>query len=206
MNESPIFQELKKRITLLEYKPGEVLREKEIMEDFDVSRTPVREALIRLEMEGLVRIIPNQGTFVADVSFQQLKDVFEIRSFMVRLTGQLAAARITEGELDEIHERIERMKQTHDPKMLMQIDGELHDIINRATKNEALVKILGTLHNQAVRIWTYSHAENQYWSGLVAEFEEIEAALRRRDEKETACLLEKHTRRFVDHIRSQFAT
>jgi DNA-binding GntR family transcriptional regulator len=176
------------------------------MQDFDVSRTPVREALIRLEMEGLVRIIPNQGTFVADVSFQQLKDVFEIRSFMVRLTGQLAAARITEGELDEINERIERMKQTHDPKMLMQIDGELHDIINRATKNEALVKILGTLHNQAVRIWTYSHAENQYWSGLVAEFEEIEAALRRRDEKETACLLEKHTRRFVDHIRSQFAT
>jgi len=206
MNESPIFQELKKRITLLEYKPGEALREKEIMQDFDVSRTPVREALIRLEMEGLVRIIPNQGTFVADVSFQQLKDVFEIRSYMVRLTGQLAATRITEGELAEIREHIERMKQTHDPKVLMQIDGELHKIINRATKNEALVKILGTLNNQAVRIWTYSHAENHYWKGLVAEFEKIEAALRRRDEKETARLLEKHTRRFVDHIRGQLAT
>jgi GntR family transcriptional regulator, rspAB operon transcriptional repressor len=206
MSESPIFQELKKRITLLEYKPGEVLREKEIIEDFGVSRTPVREALIRLEMEGLVRIIPNLGTFVADVSFQQLKDVFEIRSFLVRLTGQLAAARITEGELDEIRERIERMKLAHDPKILMQIDGELHDIINRATKNEVLIKILRTLHNQAVRIWTYSHSENQYWSGLVAEFEEIEAALRRRDEERTASLLEKHTRRFVDHIRSQFAT
>jgi DNA-binding GntR family transcriptional regulator len=206
MSESPIFLELKKRITLLEYKPGEVLREKKIMDDFDVSRTPVREAFIRLETEGLVRIIPNQGTFVADVSFQQLKDVFEIRSFMVRLTGQLAAARITEGELAEIRECIERMKQTHDPKVLMQIDGELHEIINRATKNEALVKILGTLNSQAVRIWTYSHTENQYWRELVAEFEEIEAALRRRDEEETACLLEKHTRRFVDHIRSQLAT
>ena len=205
MNETPIYQELKKRITLLEYKPGEVLREKEIMEDFGVSRTPVREALIRLEMDGLVRIIPNLGTFVADVSFQQLKDVFEIRSFLVRLTGQLAAMRITDGELAEISERIEDMKLTRDPKMLMRIDGELHEIINRATKNEALVKILGTLHDQAVRIWTYSHAENQYWGGLAAEFEEIEAALRRHDEEETARLLEKHTRRFVEHIRSQFA-
>ena len=205
MSGSPIYQELKKRIILMEYKPGSVLREKEIMDDFGVSRTPVREAFIRLEMEGLVRIIPNLGTFVADVSFQQLKDVFEIRSFLVRFTGQLAAARITEDELAEIRVRIERMKETRDPKILMQIDGEIHDIINRATKNEALVKILGTLHDQAVRIWTYSHAENHYWKGLVGEFEEIEAALRRRDEAETARLLEKHTKRFVEHIRSQFA-
>lgn len=205
MSGSPIYQELKKRIILMEYKPGSVLREKEIMDDFGVSRTPVREAFIRLEMEGLVRIIPNLGTFVADVSFQQLKDVFEIRSFLVRLTGQLAAARITEDELAEIRVRIERMQETRDPKMLMQIDGEIHDIINRATKNEALVKILGTLHDQAVRIWTYSHAENHYWKGLVGEFEKIEAALHRRDEAETAHLLEKHTKRFVEHIRSQFA-
>ena len=203
MNESPIYQALKKRITLLEYKPGEVLREKEVMQDFGVSRTPVREALIRLEMDGLVRIIPNLGTFVSDVSFQQLKEVFEIRSFLVRLTGQLAAARITEDELDDIHRHIERMKQTRDLKVLMQIDGELHHIINRATKNEALVKILGNLHDQAVRIWTYSHAENHYWGGLASEFEEIEAALRRRDAEDTALLLEKHTRRFIEHIQSQ---
>jgi len=205
MSESPIYQTLKKQIILMEYKPGSVLREKEIMDDFGVSRTPVREAFIRLEMDGLVRIIPNLGTFVADVSFQQLKDVFEIRSFLVRLTGQLAAARITEAELHEIRERIGQLKETRDPKAMMRIDGELHDIINRSTKNEALVKILGTLHDQAVRIWTYSHAENNYWTGLVAEFEEIEAALRQRDEDATANLLEKHTKRFVEHIRSQFA-
>lgn len=205
MSGSPIYQELKKRIILLEYKPGSVLREKEIMDEFGVSRTPVREAFIRLEMEGLVRIIPNLGTFVADVSFQQLKDVFEIRSFLVRLTGQLAAARITEAELGEIRERIQCLKETQDPKVLMRIDGEIHDIINQATKNEALVKILGTLHDQAVRIWTFSHAENNYWKGLAGEFEEIAAALQRRDEAETANLLEKHTKRFVEHIRSQLA-
>ncbi len=204
MSESPIYLELKKRIILLEHKPGEVLREKEVMETFGVSRTPVREAFIRLEMDGLVRIIPNLGTFVADVSFQQLKDVFEIRSFLVRLTGQLAAARITDEELEAVREHIERMKAADDPKTLMRIDGELHQIINAATKNEVLVKILGTLHDQAVRIWTFSHAENDYWSGLVEEFEAIAEALSRHDEAETARLLEQHTKKFVAHIRSQF--
>jgi DNA-binding GntR family transcriptional regulator len=206
MSAGTIYHALKKQITLLEHKPGAVLREKELMASFGVSRTPVREALIRLEMDGLVRIIPNRGTFVADVSFQQLKDVFEIRSFLVRLSGVLAAARITDGELDEIRGRIDRMKATRDPKTLMRIDGELHDIINRATKNAVLVKMLGTLHDQAVRIWTFSHEKNSYWQELVTEFEAIAAALERNDEEETARLLEKHTKRFVAHIRSQLKT
>lgn len=204
MAENSIFQELKKRIILLEYTPGSVLREKEIMEDFGVSRTPVREALMRLEMDGLVRIIPHVGTFVSDISFQHLKDVFETRSFLVRLSGQLAAARITDTEISEIRERIGRMKTSDDPKMLMRLDGEIHEIINRATKNDVLVKILGALHAQAVRIWTFSPAENNYWGELVNEFEDILKALESRDENTVAGLLEKHTKRFVEHIRSQF--
>jgi DNA-binding GntR family transcriptional regulator len=201
-----IYQTLRKQITLLEYKPGAVLREKEIMAAFGVSRTPVREALIRLEMDGLVRIIPNRGTFVADVSFRQLKDIFEIRSYLIRLSGQLAAARITDEELAEIRERIGRLKAARDPKTIMQLDGELHEIINRATKNEALVKILDTLHDQAVRIWAFSPEENHYYGELAAEFAQIEAALQHHDEEETARLLVQHTKRFVAHIRSQLAT
>ena len=72
MSDKNVYQELKKQIILLEQKPGAVIREKEIMELFEVSRTPVREALMRLEIDGLVRIVPNVGTFVEEVSFQQL--------------------------------------------------------------------------------------------------------------------------------------
>lgn len=205
MSESAIYKELKKQIILLEHSPGSVLREKEVMEAFGVSRTPVREALMRLEMDGLVRIIPHVGTFVADVSFQQLKDVFEVRHFLVRLSGQLAAARITQEELDEIREHIKGIKATEDPKELMRLDGEIHEIINRATKNEVLVNILKTLHDQAVRIWTFSANEADYWSGLAGEFEDIMAALERRDEEAVADLLEKHTKHFVENIRSQLA-
>lgn len=203
MGESEVFKKLKTQIILLEHKPGSVLREKELMESFSVSRTPVREALMRLEVEGLVRIIPNVGTIVGDVSFRQLKDVFEVRSYLVGLAGQLAAARITDQELADMRKTLNKMKETKTPKTLMQLDGELHAIINTATKNEVLIKMLRTLHDQAVRIWTFSAAEANYWDDLAIEFEEIIGALERHDEEETAKLLEKHTKKFVDNIRSQ---
>lgn len=203
MSETNVYQELKKQIILLDFKPGAVIREREIMKAFDVSRTPVREALMRLEMDGLVRIIPNVGSFVEDVSFQQLKDVFEIRSYLVRLAGQLAAARISEEELAGIRERIDGIKATQDTKTLIRLDGEIHQIINQATKNEVLIKILDGLHDQAIRIWAFAGAEGAYWNDLANELEDITAALEQHDEELTARLLGNHTKRFVENIRGQ---
>ena len=77
MSEKNVYQELKRQIILLEQKPGAVIREKEIMEVFEVSRTPVREALMRLEIDGLVRIVPNVGTFVEKVMWHRLSSYFQ---------------------------------------------------------------------------------------------------------------------------------
>jgi len=205
VSRNEIYQKLKNQIILLEYPPGAIMREKELMTAYGVSRTPIREALMRLEMDGLVRIVPNMGTFVEDVSFQQLKDVFETRAYLVRLAGKLAAARITDEELAEIRVRIDRMKLENDKKSLIKLDGEIHTIINNSTKNMVLIKMLSTLHDQAVRIWAFSGAEGDYWNNLEKEFEEIVAALEQHDEEITAGLLEKHTKRFVEHVRSQLA-
>ncbi len=205
MSGNEIYQKLKNQIILLEYQPGATMREKELMAAYGVSRTPIREALMRLEMDGLVRIVPNMGTFVEDVSFQHLKDIFETRAHLVRLAGKLAAARITDEELAEIRVRIDRMKLENDKKSLIKLDGEIHKIINRSTKNKVLIKMLGTLHDQAVRIWAFSGAEGDYWDDLEKEFEEILAALEQHDEEMTAELLEKHTKGFVEHVRSQLS-
>ncbi len=205
MNEKNIYQGLKKQIILLERKPGTIIREKEIMEAFNVSRTPVREALMRLEMNGLVRIVPNVGTFVEDVSFQQLKDIFETRAYLVKFAGKLAAARITDEELAAIRVLVDRMKLENDRKSLIELDGEIHKIINYSTKNKVLIKMLGMLHDQAVRIWAFSGADGDYWDDLEKEFEEIVIALENNDEEMTANLLETHAKRFVEYIRSQLA-
>lgn len=203
MADNNIYRELKKQIISLEQKPGGVIREKEIMEAFKVSRTPVREALMRLEMDGLVRIIPNAGTFVEEISFQTIKDVFEVRAHFVRLAGQLAATRISEEEIAEIRTRLEDIKSTDDTAVLMRLDGEIHSIINKATKNELLVKMLNGLHEQAVRIWNSVGAENGYLTKLLAEFEAIVFALEQHNEELAARLLEEHANVFSDQIKSQ---
>ena len=201
---SSIYQELKKRIVFLDYQPGQTLREKELVEEFGVSRTPVREAFIRLESDGLVRIFPNLGTIVSEVSFQQLKDVFEIRSFLVQLVGQLAAARATPDELREIRSRVEAMKATNDTTTLMQLDSEIHELVNKATKNETLVKFLGMLRDQSIRIRTFSQNNATYYRSLTAELEKLIEALEHGDGEASARILEKHTKGFVEQIRSQF--
>ena len=203
MSDKNVYQELKRQIILLEQKPGAVIREKEVMEAFGVSRTPVREALMRLEMDGLVRIIPNVGTFVEEVSFQQLKDILELTSHLMRLAGSLAAARISMEEIAEIRRRIDSMRSTQDTKTLMKLDREIHNIINEATRNERLVKMLSGLHDQAIRIWGFAGAVGGYWENLETQFEDIVKALEQHDEEMTARLLEEHMKLFVEHVRSQ---
>jgi DNA-binding GntR family transcriptional regulator len=203
MSDNNIYKELKKQIISLEQKPGAIIREKEIMEAFTVSRTPVREALMRLEMDGLVRIIPNAGTFVEEISFQKLRDVFEVRAHLVRLAGKLAAARISNEEIVEVRRLIEDMKSTKNTRTLMNLDNEIHDIIRKATRNELLVKTLSGLHDQAVRIWNSVGTESVYWEKLYLEFEDIATALEQHDEETAARLLEEHANIFSEQLKNQ---
>jgi len=203
MGEGSVYEDLKKKIILLDLRPGSVIREKELMELYGLSRTPIREALIRLEMNGLVRIVPHIGTFVEEVSFRKLKEVFEVRSCLVGLTGRLAAERITEDELQAIRLRIDLMKAADDYKTLIQLDREVHGIINHSCKNDVLVNFINELLDQAVRIWAFAGITENYKLDLVEEFEEIAEALDMHDGEATAHLLKKHTRRFVENISNQ---
>jgi GntR family transcriptional regulator, rspAB operon transcriptional repressor len=203
MSDNNIYKELKKQIISLEQKPGAIIREKEIMEAFNVSRTPVREALMRLEVDGLVRIIPNAGTFVEEISFQKLRDVFEVRAHLVRLAGKLAATRISNEEIIEVRRVIEDMKSTKDTRTLMKLDTEIHNIIRKATRNELLIKTLSGLHDQAVRIWNSVGTDSGYWEKLYLEFEDIVASLEQHDQESSARLLEEHANVFSEQLKNQ---
>ena len=162
-----IYDSLKDRITLLDYEPGQLIREKDLMEEFQVSRTPVREALIRLQSDELVRIVPSSGTFVTEVSFLQLRDTFEVRAHLISLAGELAAMRITHDELLQLDKFIQDLKNASDTKAIMRLDLEIHSLINQATRNAVLAKILGNLRNQTVRIWSLAPSGHEYFRNIV---------------------------------------
>ena len=196
-----IYKELKKRIVFLDYKPKQVLSIKELAKEFGVSTVPIREVLILLETEKLIHIIPNNGVYVTDVSFQELKDVFEVRLFLIGLSGRLAAQRVTSEELNKMKELLKKIKQEKDRKRLIQLDAEFHDLINYSSKNETLAETLKRLRNQIGRLWFFAKEHDTYSLQIPKDFEELIKALENKDQDKSELIMRNHTIHFINQIK-----
>jgi len=196
-----IYKELKKRIVYLDYKPKQVLNIKELAKEFGVSPMPIREVLILLESEKLIHIIPNNGIYVNDISFQELKDVFEIRLFLIGLAGRLAAQRMTPKELDKLKELLEKIKQEKDRKILIRLDAEFHDLVNYSTKNQTLAETLKRLRNQIGRLWFFAEENDAYSQKIPEDFEELIKALENKEQNKSEQIMKDHAIHFINQIK-----
>ncbi|HNX92146.1 MAG TPA: GntR family transcriptional regulator [Syntrophomonas sp.] len=134
--------------------PRERLMEIQLADDLGVSRTPVREALRKLEQEGFIVMVPRKGAYVSDLSMKDVADVFEIRAALEGLAGALAAERITDEEL-ELMERMlvekgEAINQ-NDIDKLVEADTKFHEAMYMASRNERLSTIISNLREQIQR-------------------------------------------------------
>ena len=197
-----IYKELKKRIVYLDYKPKQVLNIKELAKEFGVSPMPVREVLILLETEKLIHIIPNSGIYVTDISFQELKEVFEVRLFLIGLAGRLAAQRITPEELNKLKELLEKIKLEKDRKILIRLDAKFHDLLNHYTKNETLAGTLNRLRNQIGRLWFFAQDNDLYSSQIPKDFEELIKALEKNDQNKCEEILKNHAIHFIEQVKT----
>jgi len=197
-----IYKELKKRIVYLDYKPKQVLNIKELAKEFGVSPIPIREVLILLETEKLVHIIPNNGIYVTDVTFQELKDVFEVRLFLIGLSGRLAAERITPEELSKLKELLEKIKQEKNRNKLIQLDAEFHDLVNYSTKNQTLAETLKRLRNQIGRLWFFAKENDAYSQKIPEDFEELIKALENKEQNKSEQIMKDHAVHFINQIKT----
>ncbi|WP_371365536.1 HTH-type transcriptional repressor RspR [Sporomusa rhizae] len=139
--------------------PGERLMEIQLAEELGVSRTPVREAIRKLELEGFVVMIPRRGTYVADLSIKDINEVFEIRTALDVLAAGLAVERITEDELEQLERllvEISDLTEQGDADKIVEVDGQFHDILYRASRNDRLVGIINNLREQFTRFRSIS--------------------------------------------------
>ena len=196
-----IYKELKKRIVYLDYKPKQVLNIKELAKEFGVSPMPIREVLILLETEKLVHIIPNNGIYVTDVSFQELKDVFEVRLFLIGLSGRLAAKRITPEKLSKLKELLEKIKKEKNRRNLIQLDAEFHDLVNCSTKNQTLAETLKRLRNQIGRLWFFAKENDAYSQKIPEDFEELIKALENKEQNNCEQIMKDHAIHFINQIK-----
>jgi DNA-binding GntR family transcriptional regulator len=148
--QSRVFSQLQNDILNGLYEPGDSLIEKKLSDELGVSRTPVREALRQLELEGLVQSFPNKGVIVKGVSTQDIRDIYTIRMLIEGLAARWAAEKITPQELEELKEVVELQEfytVKSDNNHLMQFDTRFHDIIFKASKSKPLMHTLSTFHH-----------------------------------------------------------
>ena len=184
-----VFNTLRKAILTGQLKPGERLMEVHLADRLGVSRTPIREAIRKLELEGLVIMIPRRGAEVARITEKSLKDVLEVRRALDMLSVELACDRITEEDSRRLFEACQTFEQAakgKDASVTASADVALHDIIVEATGNQRLKQLVNNLSEQMYRYrFVYIKEESRH-DNLVKEHREIYESIAQRD-KERAC-------------------
>ena len=143
-----VFNTLRQAILKGELKPGERLMEIQLAEELGVSRTPVREAIRKLELEGYVIMMPRRGTYVANLSIRDINEVFEIRTSLESLSNGLAAERITNEELEQLQRLLVEIGndiEKNDMEKIVEVDTKFHDLLYQASRNQRLIGIISNL-------------------------------------------------------------
>lgn len=175
-----IFNSLREAIIIGELRPGERLMEVQLAEKMGVSRTPVREAIRKLELEGLVNMIPRKGAHVAELSVKDIMDVLEVRASLDGLATALAAERITDDELKELKHINTQFASYIEKENLngsVKKDVEFHDIIYKASRNEKLIAILSNLREQVQRFRVIYLKDYSNTKNLIKEHNDIYEAV-----------------------------
>lgn len=183
-----VFNTLRQAILTGELKPGERLMEIHLADRLGVSRTPIREAIRKLELEGLVTMIPRRGAEVAQITEKSMNDVLEVRRALDALCVELACDRITDGELENLRQACDAFEaavKTKDAKKIAQADVALHDIIVRATGNQRLIQLVNNLSEQMYRYRFEYIKDSRQHQNLIEEHRIIYRSIVNKD-KETA--------------------
>ena len=171
-----VFKSLRKDILTGTIKPGEHLLELELSSRLGVSRTPVREALRMLELEGLVTMLPRRGARVSKITEKSMQDVLEVRESLDALCVELACSRITAQEKEELKkacEAFERAVATNDSHKIAEADVRFHDTLIKAAKNDRLVDIEDNLSQSMYRFRYEYINEGSGHENLVIEHRRI---------------------------------
>lgn len=201
-----VFTQLENDILNGKYKPGDSLIETRLSDELGVSRTPIREAIRQLELEGLVQSIPNKGAIVKGISAQDIEDIYTIRMMIEGLAARWAAEKITPEELEELTETVEFEEfytQKNDTSHLLKVDSKFHEIIFRASKSKPLMHTLSTFHHYVQRARNASFETPGRAQKALQEHKAILQAIMERDAEKAERLTTEHVRNASSNLLRQ---
>ncbi len=190
-----VFKTLRQSILTGELKPGERLMEIHLADKLGVSRTPIREAIRQLELEGLVVMLPRRGAQVAHITEKSMSDVLEVRLALDELSVKLACERITDEEIERLREAcldFEKAVDSADIRNITSADVAFHDIIFAASRNMRLIQMMNNLAEQMYRYRFEYIKDDSGWQSLITEHRMITDAIAMRDPELSARAIHVH--------------
>ena len=203
-----IYGILRDRILNEEYKKGDKLNELILSKELGISRTPIREALKQLELEGLVESIPNKGVYVLGFSPRDLDDMFELRILLEGLAIELAIDRIDEVVLSKLKELLELMEfytLKRDKDKLNHFNVLFHETIYQGTDSMYLEQLLSDVHYYVSVTSKNSISQVERMESSLAEHREILDAIMAKDKTLAKNIIQKHIRKTQMIVRKYYA-
>jgi DNA-binding GntR family transcriptional regulator len=170
------YQLLVKKIVRLELAPGAVLAEKALMVELGIGRTPIREALQRLAIEGLVSHLPNRGMFVSDISVTSVQHIYEFRALIDGYASRLAATRASGEDVRElaaIQAGLVQATEEDDIDHYVLLDRRFHEVLARAAQNTYVAEVVPRIFNLHLRLWFFISKKTGNWHGIACAHEEM---------------------------------
>ena len=200
------YQLLVRKITRLEYAPGSLLVERELIDQLGIGRTPIREALQRLAIEGLVEHLPNRGMFVSEITAAGVQEIYEFRALIDGNAASLAASRATPAqtsELRQLHKHLVRATEDDDIDRYVALDRRFYEVLSAAAHNALVADAIPRIFNLHLRLWFLISKKVGGWHPIAASHEEmtrdvVEAIERRRPEQAKAAMETYIARRHQD--------
>jgi DNA-binding GntR family transcriptional regulator len=201
--EEKVYISLEEQIISQKLRPGESVTEMKLSRELGVSRTPVREALQRLDREGLIKLIPNKGAVVLGISEQDLIDIYKIRMRLEGLAARIAAEKKDEQFCRALGDNVDLTEfymTKGDIEKVKNLDSEFHDIIYRCCESRMLGKTLSELHRYIASYRKLSLAVSGRIDRSLAEHKEIYDAIASGNADAADELMSKHVERALENL------
>lgn len=204
-----VFQKIRDNILNGTYKEQDELRENTIGKELGVSRTPVREALRQLELEGLVTIVPNKGAYVTGITSKDVKDIYTVRSMLEGLCARWATEHITDEQLDELEEIVllsefHMKKEGHsNTEQITVLDGRFHAVLYEASNSRILGHVLTDFHRYVQMARKSSIISEERARKSIREHKQILRAIRDKDADLAEQLANEHILHVIQNLRKQ---
>jgi len=209
MNKEEAYEKLRVRIITNRVAPGEILKEKDLMAQLAIGRSPLREILFRLQEENLIKPLPRLGYMVTTLDIFEVRELVELRRELEGYAGYLAAQRITTEQLVELRTMMrEAETETAETKDVSNIteyfDTRFHSLLYQAAGNQKLVKVLQDLHIVMLRIWFHVGLDAIGFAHQAQNLYAVMEALEQKDPANARTAMEDHVDIYAAQIKEKF--